>query len=753
MAKATSKTASPLPMTRRRIRTIALVFLLAAAYLVVNLFRLQCLRYEHYKNKVYSQVTTSSALKAERGNIYDRNMNLLATTETVWRVFVSTRDIKKYIQKDGVPYDERIADGLSAILQVDRDGLLQKIRNSNVLDVTVKRGVKKETYDEVLRFITENHLEHLVFAEPQASRYYPNGTLFAHVLGFTGSDNQGLYGLEYRYDSDLAGKDGAYLYAKDANGNALPSEYTTYLEAEQGNSLITTLDSFVQRALESQLETIRINHDVQNRVTGVVMDVKTGGILAMATSSPFDPNFPYLLDDVSKVKLSKAGYVYGSEEYTKYKRELLEIMWSNKAISETYEPGSTFKIVTVAAGLDLGRAKMTDRFSCAGSYEVGGWRIKCHKVRGHGSGFPLSYGLQMSCNPTMMQLAERIGAADFYDYVTKFGYLQRTGIDLPSEARTIFHDPDRIGSTELATASFGQRFKVSVIAHLNAIAAIANGGASVAPHIVEKIVDTNGAALYSFSEPTAAQIVRPEVAREVAAVLEAGVSGDGGAKNAYVDGYKIAAKTGTSQKFDVLDEHGNSYLRIGSTVAFAPSDECGIAAIIVVDEPMSQVKYGSFVAAPYIAALFSEILPYLGYEPSSERETTTVGRFIDMSVDDAKRYAKEAGLSCEIIGKGTHVAAQVPEAGAQISTALSKILLYTDGEREPDILVPDCVGLTASDANHLLTDLGFNLHIKGIPLSRQTGDVKVVAQSLPSGERVPRGTVISLTVLSSEHED
>ena len=358
------------------------------------------------------------------------------------------------------------------------------------------------------------------------------------------------------------------------------------------------------------------------------MNTETGAILAMATSSPFNPNNPYELDSFSMKKLLESGYTKNSEEYKQYKKELLETMWSNKAVSETYEPGSTFKIITVAAALDLNIATMNDRFSCVGFYEVGGWHIKCHKITGHGQGFTLAYGLQMSCNPTMMRLSEKIGVSGFYDYVESFGYFEKTGIDLPSEASTIFHKEENMGATELATASFGQRFKVTIINHLTAISAVANGGKLVTPYLVEKIIDSNGNVISQHTPEIKRQVISENVANTIASVLEEGVSGEGGAKNARVAGYKVAAKTGTSQKFDILDENGNSYLRIGSTVAFAPSDENGIAIIIVVDEPTSSVKYGSFVAAPYVSAFLEKALPYLGYTSTGEIQEIQVENYV-----------------------------------------------------------------------------------------------------------------------------
>ena len=732
--------------TKKRGVIISICFVLFAVFLATNLLKLQYFSYAYYKDKVFEQVTTTSPLKANRGTIYDSSMNVLATTETKWRVFVSSKDIKEAEKTDGINYSEKIATGLSNILGIDYNSLLTKIKNTNVLDVTVKKITREDEYQNLLEFIKVNNLYNLIFTEAQSSRYYPEETLAAHVLGFCGSDNQGLYGLEYYYNDILKGKDGYYLYAKDANGNALDTEYSSYYPAEDGCSIVTTLDTYLQEELEAQLETIVQNHAVKNRVTGVVMNTYTGAVLAMATSSPFNPNSPYELDYLSSEKLSESGYTKDSEEYKKYKKELLEIMWSNKAVSETYEPGSTFKIITVAAALDLKLATMNDKFSCVGFYEVGGWHIKCHKITGHGQGFSLAYGLQMSCNPTMMRLAERIGVSNFYDYVEKFGYFEKTGIDLPSEAGTIFHKEENMGATELATASFGQRFKVSIINHLTAISAVANGGKLVTPYLVEKIIDSKGNIISEHETEVKRQVISEDVAKTIAEVLEEGVSGEGGAKNARVLGYKVAAKTGTSQKFDVLDENGNSYLRIGSTVAFAPSDENGIAVIIVVDEPNSAIKYGSYVAAPYVSAFLEKALPYLDYESGEITEEINIENFVGLSLESAKEKVKELGINYEIVGNGNFILRQSPEADDIINNSLSKIILYTE-EFNDYVSVPSLVGLEASEAVTLAVNSGLNIRLKG---NAETGTV--VSQSLPLGANVKRGSVIELEILICDFE-
>ncbi len=737
----------------RRVLSLFIAFLIFSSYLLSVIFRLQFFEYDKYKEKVYSQITTESSLIAQRGNIYDRNMNLLATTKTAWRVFASSKDIALYAKRHGRDYAREIAKGLSEMLNLSEESLYKKLNDSKVLDVTIKKNIDEDTYKKVITFISENQFENLIFTEAQSSRYYPMGTMFAHVLGFVGSDNQGLYGLEYTYNTTLSGKNGSYLYAKDANGNVLPTEYSTYIPAENGYSIVTTLDTYVQEKLEEELDKIQKTHNVNNRVCGIVMDTSTGDILAMATSSPFDPNTPYVLDSESLNRLITSGLVEGSEEYKQKKKELLEIMWSNKAVSELYEPGSTFKVITVATALNCGVATLNDRFSCTGSLAIGGWRIRCHKIKGHGSGFTLSYGLQMSCNPTMMQIAARIGAANFYQSIKDFGYFEKTGIDLPSESKTIFHKLENIGPTELATISFGQRFKVSIIQQLNAIATVANGGLTVTPHLLERVIDEDAVTVKTYDTPQQKQIIDESVARAVADALEKGVSGDGGAKNAYVDGYKVAAKTGTSEKFDILDENGKSYLRVGSTVAFAPSDTGGIATIIVVDEPNGNIKYGSFVAAPYISSLLTSILPYLGFKKTQNEIDVEVDNYVGLDITSAKSKLKEDNLSYEIVGEGNTVLSQVPAPGDIISSNVTKILLFTTQTSKSDILIPNLIGKGVKEANELCINLGLSIRLRGAVHFPADETIVVTDQSIATGTTVPYGTTITLTVLTTEGEE
>ena len=740
-------------ITQRRITAVLLLFSIFASYLIFNIFKLGYINYDYYKQKTYDQVTTSSVLKAERGIIYDSNMNVLAKSNTVWRIFVSTRDIKAATKRDGIDYCRRISDGLSPILSLDADTIYNKIKNSSVLDVTIKKAANEEEYNKTIDFIREASLESLVFTEAETSRYYPCNTMAAHVIGFTGSDNQGLYGLEYYYDDILSGTDGYYVYAKDASGHALDTQYSDYFPAEDGYSIVTTIDSYVQAELEAVIEAARVNHGAQNRVTGVVMDTSTGAILGMATTTPFNPNDPFTLDSESQRKLIESGFLPGTDEYTAYKNELMQIMWSNKAISETYEPGSTFKIVTVSTALDLGVANTNSRFSCNGYSQIGGWRIRCHKIAGHGSGFTLAYGLQMSCNPCMMSLAQGIGASNFYDYVEKFGYFEKTGIDLPSEASTIFHKKENIGSTELATASFGQRFKVSIINHLTAISAVANGGKLVTPYVVEKVIDSDGKVISQHQTEVRRTVVSAEVANTVSQILIEGVSGDGGAKNAGVSGYDIAAKTGTSQKFDILDENGNSYLRIGSTVAYSTNGDSGIAMIIVVDEPTSNVKYGSVVAAPYISMLMEKLLPYFEYKSNAEDINITVDNYVGMNINTVKEKLKEEKIEYEIIGNGDTVMKQTPSGGDTVTVALSKVILYTSNEDEIYVTVPDLSGMKLTDAIKTAINSGLSIRLAGAGSTSPDAFDIVTEQSLPPGISAKRGSVIVIRAINQEYED
>lgn len=739
-------------VTRRRRYILISIFGIVLLFLFSLLFRLQILEYGVYGNKVLHQITVGSSLPAERGEILDRNGNVLATNHTVWRIYISPIDIGKASKRHGKSYAEIIARGLSDILSVSYESILKKANMTAYLDQTVGKSADEDTVRKVLLFAKENGLSSMIHTEAGTERYYPFGTLAAHALGFTGSDNQGLFGLEAYYNSILSGTDGKYLASVDSQGVKLPNAYTDYIEAEPGLTLVTTLDVYMQRELEHQLEQALIAADAQNRTTGIVMNVKTGEILAMATAPAFNLNDPYTLDERSQGKLDASGLSASSDEYKSLKNELLYSMWANKAVSEIYEPGSTFKIITVAAALETGAVTPQSTFHCPGYYMVGGCRISCHKRGGHGT-LTLAEGLMHSCNPVMMQSAERMGSDNFYNYYKAFGYTEKTGIDLPGEGKGLFHSQGSLGSTELATASFGQRFKVSILQQLCAVAAVANDGIPVTPHLLSSLQNEKNETVFTYTQEKKDAVISAKTANTVAEILEAGVSGDGGAKNAYVEGYHVAAKTGTSEKFEILDANGNSFLRIGSCVAFAPYDDAEIALIIVVDEPTSANKYGSMTAAPYISAYLANVLPYLGLAKEENGTQTTTGNYVGLEVKKAKSELSAAGLSFEIVGNGSTVLAQTPKSGTTLERDIGRVILYTENDTVTAI-VPKTEGKTLAEALRLLTDAGLNANIKGANANSTVAQSAVVLyQSLPPGSICDRGTAITIEIYHKNDTD
>ena len=743
-------------ITSKRSFALLLLFSLAFCYLNVRLFCLQVFGYAEAQQKVMDEITVSSGLRAKRGSILDANGIPLAATKTIYRIYASPKNIATAEKKGQAGLVDRIATELSHILDIDAETLRRKLKKTGYLDETLAKGVDETVAHKVLDLVEREELYGLIGTEAGEARYYPCGTLAAHVLGFTGSDGQGLFGLEYFYEDDLSGEDGTYLSAVDAHGSDKSYGYTTYTKPTGGLTLVTTLDAYLQRELESTLAEIIEEFDVRDRATGIIMNVNTGAILAMATAPTFDPNSPYELDFLSEERLASSGLLSGSDEYKKRKNELLLEMWQNKPVSTLYEPGSTFKIVTSAMALDLGVTNPKDAsFFCGGSYSpVKGVRISCWRKIGHGSGFTYSHGLQQSCNCAMMQVVSRIGSENFYRYFKGFGLLERTGIDLPSEANSIFHTLSGLGTVELATSSFGQRFKVTPLQELTAIAAVANGGYLVTPHLIDRLTDDAGKTVYQYEPEVKRQVVSNDSAHAVAAMLEEGVSGTGASRNAYAAGYRIAAKTGTSEKLDKADENGNFSLRIGSCVGFAPFDAPEIAMIIVVDEPTT-AHYGATVAAPYISRMMSVALPYLGHEarytPEEEAlREITIGNYTGMPAKDAVTALKKLGIAAEIKGAGNGcVTAQMPSAGGILNASLGRVILYTDLASEDSVTVPKLSGLDIAEATKKLIDAGLNIRLAGTQNHPGgSGSIpRAATQSIEGGIAVPRGTVVTVTFL------
>ena len=769
----------------RAIRRSNLVCIIIFAFFGVLLLRIlfiQTVDFEKYQEKVVKQMTTESPVPANRGKIYDKNGNILATNVTTYRVFISPSGIRTAEAESKVRYADGIAKGLSALLDnVTYEDVYKQITEyADKLDRTIARKVDEAKADEIRKFISENDLHTMVYLEAQSTRYYPAGSLAAHAIGFTSTDGVGLYGLELQYDEYLGGVDGYYIKARDSYGNVMPFEYASYIDAIDGYNLTTTIDATIQSYLEAEIAATVEEHEVTNRACGIIVDVNTGAILAMATSSPFDLNNPWGLDEKSQQILNNTlaeGYTEDSDEYNDISRALLTTMWSNKAVTESYIPGSTFKIITSSMVLEEKLVNLTESIVCPGYRTLYGHKIHCNATAGHGTlSFPT--GLQQSCNVWFMELGGRLGVQKYKNYVEMFGYTEKTGIDLPGEGSGIF--ASQMTDLDLAIYAFGQNFNVTPMQQLTAIASVANGGTLITPYLVEKVTDNAGNVIFQHELQTKRGTVSKDTCETVAKILEDGVSGNGGAKNAYVAGYRVAAKTGTAEKKErecpkcgytgvpVGEVEGISFYAcsvcgfrgeeeyfevsekyVCSTVAFAPADDPQIAIIILADEPTRGALYGRTVAAPYVANVLENTMPYLGIEAKySESDlaklTTKVGSYRGWSIERATEYIEERGLKVKVVGSGEKVTAQMPKYGEYIEKSSGTIILYADAKPTDNVAVPLLVGKNPTLANQILAYYGLNIKIEGDGGHSTGTEYQVVSQSIAEGTLVPEGTVITV---------
>ncbi len=713
--------------------------LMVACVLVGRLIYLQIIKYEDYRRLVIEQMVQETAISASRGAITDRNGVVLATNYTTERIFI---DPSAMVDDEGKFSDEirkLVATGLSEILGVEYDFVYEEALKTKYKDRTIKKNVEKDIANKVREFMLENDITCIHFAET-ATRVYPFSSLASHVIGFCGTDG-GLYGLEYQYDSVLKGQSGKIVSAEDPYGNSMSYDYEMYIDASNGANVKTTLDYKIQSILEKYLEEAAIESGCKSRACGIVMNPNTGEVYAMAIYPYYNLNDPYKLPAYYDTLVQGYAEQYGddSEEYKKAVSALLLTTWNNKCVTDTYEPGSTAKIITTSIAIEENLAKTNDEFDCTGRYKVSGWTIKCHKTTGHGH-LTFSQGLQQSCNPVMMKLSERIGISTYAEYFRAFGLTEKTGIDLPGEASPIYKQESELTMLDLAVYSFGQRFNVTSMELISAVASVANGGTLVTPHMVKEIVDDDGNVLATFGTNEVRQVISEETAKTISEILAEGVATNGGAKNAYVKGYSVAAKTGTSEK-------GTTSARICSTIAYAPHYAPEVVCLLIVDEPTIGSIYGSTVAAPYVSKILGEVLPYLGVEPKyTDKELASmaisVSNYRGMSLDQAKSLIESAGLKYEVVGSGTSVVNQVPSSSSRMSKENGKIFLYTEEtEENRDAIVPDVSGMTAEKANKALTDAGLNVRLDGATLG---GEAIVYSQSIPHGTVVAKGTIVEI---------
>ena len=737
----------------KRVKVLVIIAAVLWGIIIIRLCYLQIFKHEYYKAEVAERIQRENTIAASRGIIYDANMNQLATNKKTYRVFVAPKTLISLIDKGDKEPDskDRISRDLAEILSVDEKEVRALFDKSDRMDETVKKEITDEEYEALSEYVKENELTTVIHFEEYSKRYYPYANLAANVIGYEGTDG-GLFGLELEYDDELTGKPGNSITARNGSGYAMPFKYNSYIDAQDGFNIQTTLNIEVQKIVQDQLkETYDENHPL-DRVTAIVQNVKTGGIVAMATYPDFDLNDPYKLDEDAQAELDELGLDPESKEYNEAYWTAVNRMWRNKPVNETYEPGSTFKIITAAMALDSKVSEIDDTYYCGGFLEFDGYDdpIKCWVYPSSHGTITFGRGLQQSCNVTFMSVAAKIGRARFYDYFNEFGYTEKTGIDLPGEAGSIWADYANFNAVELAVYSFGQTFKVTPVQHITAISAIANGGYLLTPHIVSKITDSNGNVIKSFDTDVKRQVVSSETCKILATTLAEGVATDGGAKNTYVEGYSVAAKTGTSQKRENLAADGSSESIVASCVAYAPSYDPQYAILLLLDDPYG-AEWGSMAAAPYVANIISEAFPVLGVPKSGETESTVelaaVPDLLSKSVESATASLEKRNLIVNVIGDGSTVTAQMPPSGSILESGNGMVYLYT-GYMTPENSageVPDVVGLSSEVASMTLNAYGFNCNAEGRVNSAVEGAV-VTSQSPAAGEYAAPGTIVTVKV-------
>lgn len=726
----------------RRTLTVMIVMAVAFGIVIFNLVRLQLVDGEELKRAAIDQSLQPTTLSAERGTIYDRNGKVLAQSASVWTVALEPA----YIEEED---KTTLVRGLAEILDME-ESEVQELADKDTYFTYVKRKVENDVQEEILAFLEENDISRGVQLITDYKRYYPYGNFMGPVLGFVGTDNTGLSGLEYQYDTELSGTAGRLVTAKNAVGTDMPFQYEQRVEAEDGYDLVLTIDEGIQHFLEEGLEEGIENFNVANGACAIAMNVKTGAILGLATKGDYDPNDPWTIVDEEVAKEIEA-MPEGTEEEKAAKDQAtsnaLQKQWRNKAVSDTYYPGSVFKMCTGSMAMEEGIVSEESTFTCNHSYlvEGTGQYINCWAY-GHGTQTFVE-GLCNSCNPFFVHLGQELGAERFFKYFEAFGFTEKTGIDLPGEASTIYYTADQLNPMELATESFGQNFSITPIHMLAAACAVANGGYLVQPHVVDHMVDADGNIVMTADTSYKRQVISTDTSERMVKILNTNAT-QGTAKSGYIAGYRICGKTGTSQKIleDNLDKTKKHY--IASYCGFAPADDPEIALLIYYDEPDPSINYyGGSVAGPTFAKCMEQILEYLGVErqyteEELEKIDTTTPSVTGMTVEEAEKAAGDAGLSVTVKGSGGTVLEQIPAFGESIPQGGS-IVLYTDEDsKEETVTVPDLTGMSLSAANEAAANAGIQIRVTGAALT--SSNPVSQTQDIAEGTKVRPGTVITV---------
>ncbi len=708
--------------------------------LIGVLFKLQMIDGEQLQSQALGQQTSDITISASRGTIFDCNYKALAESATAYKVILSPITVETDEDR------QLILDNIPGILGIDKSEVEEGLKEESYY-VVLARQVEQDVADKVIEFVSKNDLEQHISILDDPKRYYPLGDFASQVIGFVGADNQGLAGIEAQYDDYLSGEEGRVIAIKNANGNDMSVEYEKYIEPTDGYDLVLTIDETIQHYLEKRLEAAYVDQKITGYAAGIVMDVKTGGILGMAQEPGFDLNEPFELVDANILKELEG---LTGEEYDSAYVDALNRQWRNVNVSDQYEPGSTFKSLVTSVVVEEGLVNDSTTFYCPGYTDVYGTIIHCDHVAGHGMQ-TFQEGFSNSCNPAFMEMGSLIGEERYKRYFSGFGLNAETGIDLPGEASGIFFSDDALGPVEFACAAFGQGFRVTPIQLITAVSSIANGGKMMQPYLVSKVVDDEGNVVKSVEPQVTNQPISEQTANKVVSMMEEVVS-NGGGTNAYIKGYRICGKSGTSEKLGEYKEDSDVYESIASFVAYAPADDPQVAVLIILDEPQTYPPYGGVIAAPIAGNLLKDILDYYDYTPqySSDdvNETVTVPSLIDRNSDSARLELGDMNLNSKVIGGGGIVEYQVPAAGQTIPEG-GTVILYTNGsEPAQEAEVPDLTGMTALEANTALVNAGLNIRIEGSDV--EGSGVTAIWQNVAAGTKVTPGTVITVEFRAKE---
>lgn len=733
------------PAQRLRQRTailILLILVLGFGAAVLRLTYLTTVQSSELQESAVDLQLADTTVSAKRGTIYDANGNVLAESASVWQVVMSPVNFKNDKQRQAA------AKGLSEIFDLEYNDVLDDTKQQSHY-VVVKRRIESDEREKVLELIDTLKKDYSCSGVIQLlddyKRYYPKNSLASSVIGFTGSDDQGLEGIEYEYDSYLSGTPGRIITAQNARGTDMPFRYEQNVESEDGNNVYLTIDETIQSICEKYMQKGVEDNNVLNKGVCIAMDVNTGAILAMVTTDGYDLNNPYELSAKDKKKIKSTP----KKKQAEAESAALSNMWRNKAVADTYMPGSVFKMCVASAALEENLVNEKTSFTCTGSILVEGETIHCSNISGHGTQNFVEV-ISNSCNPAFIQIGQMLGAGKFRQYYQGFGFSDKTGIDLPGEAEDSFWKEGKMGGVDLAVASFGQNFTITPIQMITACAAVSNGGYVVQPHVVSKITDSKGNVIKTVDKKIKRQVISDDTSKKMNEYLEYNTERQGAAAG-YISGYKVAGKTGTTEKRGVTKfESSFSEDYISSFCGYAPADDPQIAMLVFFDTPDGDAYYGSQVSSPVFINIMSEVLPYLDVKTSYTDEElgyvdASAGDYTGVSVDEAKTAVEADGFTATVKGNGSTVISQIPTVSSGLQKGGS-IVLYTDSDSQSEtVSVPSLIGLSPDEVNNVASAYGLNVSFSGATTSSGTSS----SQNIEAGTSVSPGTVITVSFADS----